>query len=214
MQGTAPFIAIELLIHSPSHRVVHDLESLLYVLLFICTHLKGPFREIRDPPLYGGKKGTEEHPSSMRYWFDQKSLSNLGIVKFAHMISFFEDQIVSNISPYFDPIKVYIRDFWKALVPEREILASQGRKVVHSTSTPQDVINVFKAALLDDELIKQHNRAHMTGSTSSVLGKRSAPGDLIGLGGWDPETVPKNITKANPKLNPTPKRKAMLMRKR
>jgi hypothetical protein len=210
VQGTAPFIAIELLIHGSSHRVAHDLESLLYVLLFVCTHLSGPFRRIRDPPLYGSdKKKLGQHPSGMKLWFEQRNLSSLGHTKFSHMISYFEDNIVSNISPYFSPLKGYIKDFWKALIPERETIASNGRKVVHSTSTPQDVINVLKAALRDENLIKEHV------SPPSVLGKRSAPGDLVGLGGWDPAEVPTNPSTANAKLTATPtKRRAMLLGKR
>ena len=68
MQGTPPFIAIELLIHGSSHCIAHDLEFVLYVLLFICTHFNGPFGEIRDPPLYGNDKNYN-HPSSIKEWF-------------------------------------------------------------------------------------------------------------------------------------------------
>jgi Fungal protein kinase len=210
LQGTAPFIALELLIHGSSHRVAHDLESLLYVLLFICTHLSGPFRKIRDPPLYGSdKKNLGQHPSGMKLWFEQNNLQALGLLKFSHMMSYFEKEIVKKFSPYFEPLQVYIIDFWKALIPERESTASDGRRVVHSTSTPKDVINVLKAALRDKNLIKQH------ASVPSVLGKRSAPGDLVGIGGWDPAEVSINPPTANPNLAPAPtKRRAKLLGKR
>ena len=32
------------------HRVAHDLESLFYVLLFICTHLGGPRNSVGNLP--------------------------------------------------------------------------------------------------------------------------------------------------------------------
>jgi Fungal protein kinase len=66
MQGTTPFIAIKLLIHGSIHRVAHDMESVLYVLLFICSHLEGPCGAIRDPPLYGNTGSADKvHPSSI-----------------------------------------------------------------------------------------------------------------------------------------------------
>ena len=123
MQGTAPFIAIELLIHGSPHRTAHDLESILYVLLFICTHLKGPSCQVRDPPLYGGDNKSI-HPSSMKQWFTESHLATLGHLKFSHMMSHFNtfilSFILSTISPYFFLLKNYIGNFWKALILERE----------------------------------------------------------------------------------------------
>jgi hypothetical protein len=43
------------------------------------------------------------------------------------------------------------------MVPEREKIASKGEEVVHSTATVHNIINVFKAALRDEDLI---NAAH------------------------------------------------------
>jgi hypothetical protein len=204
MQGTAPFIALELLIHGSSHRVAHDLESVLYVLLFICTHLQGPFGEVRDPPLYGDKNSS--HPSAMKHWIQASNLSVLGHMKFSHMMSHFEDVILQKISPYFFPLKDHIRAFWKALIPEREQMASNGKLVVHSVATGQDIINVFKDALQDKDLIRAHK------SSLSVLGKRSAPGDLVvGSNGWDATKVPRTIQ--NAKLSPKTVRKAKFMTK-
>ena len=155
MQGTPPFIAIELLIHGSPHHTAHNLEFILYVLLFICTHLKGPGCQVRDPPLYGGDNKSI-HPSSIKQWFAASHLATLGHLKFSHMMSHFNTFILSAISPYFFPLKNYIGNFWKALILERESIASDGEWVVHSKATPQDIINVLKAALLDTELISEH----------------------------------------------------------
>jgi hypothetical protein len=125
------------------------------------------------------------------------------------MISHFEKHILSYISPYFFPLRVYIRDFWKTMVPEREKIASKGEEVVHSTATVHDIINVFKAALRDEDLINAARKS------STVLGKRSAPGDLVtGLTGWDPVKVHRISRAASPKLSPRPTRKAKFMAKR
>jgi len=90
--------AIELLITGVPHRVVHDLESLFFVLLFICTHLDGP-QKIHDPPLYGGKKEST-HPSPMSSWLDMKDLRSLGFLKNGAMVDF-EKTVLLHISPYF-----------------------------------------------------------------------------------------------------------------
>ena len=208
VEGTAPFIAIELLIHGTSHRVVHDLESLLYVLLFICTHLDGPSRQIRDPPLYGSDRNSN-HPSSMKMWLETNKLSSLGHVKFSHMMSHFDSHILSKISPYFFPLKDYIKGIWKALIPQRETMASVGEQAAHSTATAQDIINVLKTALQDRKLIDAHLSA-----PPSVLGKRSAPGDLFVGSGWDPAKESRALRTANPRVAPHPQRRTKFMERR
>ena len=81
------------------------------------------------------------------------------------------------------------------MLPNREATASDGKTVVHSTATGEDIIKVFKVALQDKILIRAHILA------SSVLGKRSAPGDLVvGSNGWDPAKVPRDFRKPTPKL--------------
>lgn len=208
MQGTAPFIAIELLIHGSTHRVSHDLESVLYVLLFICTHLEGPRRKVANPPLYGGDKKSH-HRSSMRLWVETSNFTALGHTKFSHMISHFDD-ILSSISPYFYPLKEHIKDFWKTLIPQRENMASDGKRVVHSTATPQDIINVLKAALEDEKLIS----AHRSPEAMTVLGKRAVPGDLVAARtGWDPAKASRRLRTADPKLTPRPSRRSKFMEK-
>jgi hypothetical protein len=206
MQGTASFIAIELLVCGSSHRVSHDLESLFYVLLFICTHLEGPFRKIRNPPLYGcaGTPGpTKKYhsgESGLHLWFQQDNLSSLGFVKNSQIVNFFETMVLEHISPYFLPIKDYIKLLWQKLIPKTGS---------HLATTPKDFIEVFKAALLDKELIVAHN-SHL-----SVLGKRSAPCDLVGVDGWDPESLPKKRPSAIPNIAAVPtRRKAKLLQRR
>ena len=123
--------------------------------------------------------------------------------------SFFKSTSFLNISPYFAPLTGYIKDFANVLFPEgKKAVAMKGNPIVHSTATLQDVINILKAVLQDDKLIKDHQ------SALSVLSKHLAPGDLVSLSGWDPVEAPRNPSKAKPQLIMTPtKRRAKLLGK-
>jgi hypothetical protein len=203
MQGTAPFIAIELLIHGTAHRVAHDLESILYVLLFLCSHLQGPSGNVRNPPLYGGAESCL-HPSNIKEWLCANNLGTLGHLKFSHMIGHFESHILPHISPYFYPLRPHLSTFRDTLLPRG--LNSAAKEAVHSLATCQDVIDVFKNALLDKTLIEEAKKAR------SVLSERSLPGDLVvAPNGWDVIKVPKTLLNAKPKLSPTTPRKTRLM---
>jgi hypothetical protein len=204
MQGTAPFIAIELLIHGTSHRVVHDLESVLYVLLFSCSHFQGPYNDVRDPPLYGGINSID-HPFHIKEWLSATNLSALGHIKFSHMMGHFESHILPYISPYFSPLKKHLIGFRNALLPRVFTLdhtvqpLHTAQEAVHSLAICRNVINVLKNALLDKALIDEAKQG------CSVLGKHSIPGDLvITPNGWDAIKVPKTVLSAKPKLSLTP----------
>jgi hypothetical protein len=146
----------------------------------------------------------------MKQWLEANHLTALGHTKFSHMMSHFDSHILSGISPYFFPLKDHIKNFWTALIPERESMASDGKRVVHSTATAEDIVNVLKAALQDKKLISAHRSV-----SSSVLGKRSVPGDLVvGSNGWDPVKASKNLRTASPKLSPRRLRKTKFMAKR
>ena len=184
MQGTAPFISIELLIYALEHRVAHDLESLFYVLLFISTHLQGPSGHCANRPLYGNTKACQ-HSSVLRHWFSMNDLSTLGHLKFSHMIGHFESHVLHHISPYFYPLQSHLTAFWTALLPQRSTTPIGNRSAVMSTATCQDIIQVIKAALLDQALIHEARKA-------TSLGKCLRPGKLIAAeNGWDAVKIPK-----------------------
>jgi hypothetical protein len=64
-----------------------------------------------------------------------------------------------------------------------------------------DIINIFKTALMDEDLITQLK------STQSILGKCSAPGDLIPAhNGWDVVAV---SDAADPHLGEVRKKRKM-----
>lgn len=192
-------MAIEVLLGSPFHRVRHDLESVFYALLFICTHLNGPLGEIQNPPLYGNNK-KDKHSSPMTLWFDSseslhsKRLEKIGYLKSAQIITYFykDCSIMNHISPYFSPLKKYIEDIRDALFTDH------GSK---ESATPHDVIKIFKAVLLDDKLIDGAKEAY----DSNIYHKRSHPGDFITPDCWDPVKAEESIgrTSKKPKLTST-----------
>jgi hypothetical protein len=139
----------------------------------------------------------------MKYWLSATSFPVLGHVKHSQMSSerHFEDFILSSISPYFEPVKLYLKALWTVLHPPREIKRCE--------ATAQSVIDVFKLALQDESLFKE---AQLAKSTNS-LGKRSLPGDLVSTG-WDVVKIDKKLLTAEPETNPKQKRNTKLMNKR
>jgi hypothetical protein len=178
-------------------RVTHDLESVFYVLLFICTHLKGPLGEIQDPPLYGDKTNLKgEHPSPMKFWFGpNRTLEEIGLQKYCQMMSVFlkddEPNLLKNISPYFYPLKKYLVDIRNALFTEDGPIPS---------ASPCDLIEVFKAALQDEDLIKAAKKDY----DLKLHHKRSLPGELvISPNSWDAAKPEESRISKKPKLAQT-----------
>jgi len=206
--GTLPFIATELLkYNSIPHRVAHDLESLLYVLLFLCTHLDGPGNSIRDPPLYGPDRA--KHPSSIKHWFDVEKLDTLAVAKLGHMTTFLEDDILSNISPYFAPLKPHITRMCTMLFRDK-MKGKSGKDAMHSTATCLDFINIFRMVFQDQLLVDQAKKINQ------VLGKRGHDaGDLVSAeNGWDAVQPSEELLKGDAKNNPTISRTSKFMAKK
>jgi hypothetical protein len=167
-----------LLIFASPHRVIHDAESLLYVLLFLCSHLAGP-GEVRDPPLYGSGPSGSEHPSGIKQWLAATNLNTLGHTKFSHMGAHIDVEILPHLSPYFSPLRSHICNLWTALFPNQ--LSTGGPHASHSKATILDLIKAFKKVLSDPDLI-----ARAKDAAPGNLRKRSRPGELIiAANGWD-----------------------------
>jgi hypothetical protein len=197
LQGTPPFIAIELLLLGIPHRVAHDLESLFYVLLFTCTHLGGAHNTVGNPPLYGGATSCD-HLSPIKLWLCSNNLRALGAMKYGDMFGFFKPFVLQNTSSYFKPLRRHFEAMWKVMLPKQFSDPLDGLQAVHSDVTCLDVIQVFKDALLDEFLISKAEQA------SKTIGKKRAfPGDLeTGPNGWDVVRPNKKVLTADPKTKP------------
>jgi hypothetical protein len=128
-------MAIELLMggknvtHSPSH----DLESLFYVLVFICTNLEGPNtpRTLQDLLKFSSLP--------IAAWFiPETSFVSLATTKLG--IGFaFERRIVDRFSPYFTDIKPCVMELFNAMYPHGP--------QIKSSLTHDRMIEIFTATL-------------------------------------------------------------------
>ena len=103
MQGMLPFMAVQILQAGAKtpHRSTHDLESIFYMLVWICTMYMGPrdqervFQRLEHTPLLS--------------WCQHSTggLSGIGDVKLGHCSTQepFIDRILNNFTAYFDDLK-------------------------------------------------------------------------------------------------------------
>ncbi|EPT00126.1 hypothetical protein FOMPIDRAFT_90767 [Fomitopsis schrenkii] len=132
LTGTLPFVSAELLTQEyyfddddnkgavrviPLHDFIHDLESLCWVLVWICVARDGPARRRRD---MHSKEDTWELNKLRR---DIKTLfedshTTMAIAKQAVMlqVAFQKPPLVGHVSEFFSPLKPLITDFLRILV--------------------------------------------------------------------------------------------------
>ena len=129
-------MAIELLLQKKGirHTPQHDLESLFFVLIYLCTNLSGP-GAIRT------QEELRQHSTiPLSAWFNvAASLHQLGTNK-AGALCFFEENIVRCFSPYFDELQPCIRNIFKAIYGNRR--PGTPSDVSHDT-----IIDIFTEAL-------------------------------------------------------------------
>ena len=128
-------MAVELLMEEKAvtHRPAHDLESLFYVLIYICTNLGGPntprsldeLLKFRSIPI-----ATWFAPEAS---FDSLATSKLGV---AHA---FERRVVDRFSPYFTDIKPCVMELFHAMYPTGP--------QIQSALTHDRMIDIFTATL-------------------------------------------------------------------
>lgn len=98
-----------------THHAKFDLESLMYVLFFCATMLKGPndtWRNENDFKAYNS--------IPLREWFDlrhlDQSYAKMGHTKISHMV-LFEDAVIKRMAPFFSPLFPGIRQLKDAVFP-------------------------------------------------------------------------------------------------
>jgi hypothetical protein len=207
-------MAIELLLYAPHHRAIHDAESLIYVLIFLCTHLSGP-GQVNDPPVFGSgsKHSGSKHPSGITHWMDVTDLDQLGHIKSSQMLLNLKPIILNHLSSYFKPLAPHIYKLWTVLFPPASGLSSPSTNPGHSKATLRQFINALKTVLLDKSLIDS-TRQNLEPDSESDTGnrrKRSRPGELIisESNGWDPAFPKKQMD-----VITTSTRRKSFMRKR
>jgi len=111
--GTPPFVAIEALITFPQpfiHQPRHDLESILYVILYICTYFKGPgimrtatdFPEFRSVPL--------------ERCFRHDGIRDIGRCKIG-LMSTFKTSLLPKFTPYWADFTPFVQQLIETCFP-------------------------------------------------------------------------------------------------
>lgn len=132
-QGTLPFIAIQLLMAMPLvvHRYYHDLESLFYVLCYICCVCAGPNGTFR--------KDFDIFDTDLKKWFGKRGQSEVDIGKAKRETvdsdEALETSILTNFHSYFDPLKPYITELRWLAIPMSKAELEMYRKIAKPTSS-------------------------------------------------------------------------------
>ncbi|EJD02666.1 uncharacterized protein FOMMEDRAFT_167854 [Fomitiporia mediterranea MF3/22] len=127
--GTLPFMALEMLEEESSngvpHAYYHDLESIFYVLCWICTSQEGPNNTERDCRTFDFNK------SEVAKWtgagMENRSSDFIQLRKAATVEnrSWFIKKVVRQFAPYFEPIKDCVIDL-------RNVMVNVGSRPKHS----------------------------------------------------------------------------------
>lgn len=103
-QGTPPFMALEIMLQGGkdfTHELRHDLESLLYVIIWMCNHMTAPGveRQLLE-------EGDIPH---IRGWCNMSlSLQQLGHLKLAHIVDA-ERIVLAEFTSYWEDFKPFAR---------------------------------------------------------------------------------------------------------
>jgi hypothetical protein len=130
-------MAIDLMLNRKDnfrHELRHDLESLLYVILWICTSMDGVGVERRqaDPRFMD---------VPLRTWFDKNAnIRDLGYRKLAHVVDF-ERAILDNFPPFWNSFKPFIRELLSAFFPIHPIAGCP--------ITSKAIISILKKAAVE-----------------------------------------------------------------
>jgi hypothetical protein len=123
-------MAIEILLEKGRnfhHHLRHDLESVLYVIIWICSHMEGPEVELEDPAKL-----------TIRKWSNMElELRELGHLKLAH-IDDAERSIIPEFTPYWADFGPFVLQLIRAFFPTR---ASEPNSI-----NPDTMVSILEAA--------------------------------------------------------------------
>ncbi|KAJ6612801.1 hypothetical protein B0H10DRAFT_1881741 [Mycena sp. CBHHK59/15] len=115
--GTIPFMAIEILLDGNSqlavHEPRHDLESFMYVLIWICLHYAGPCDVERQ--------NFTILDSVFAAWVTGTDYRAIGVAKgyVIEKTKRWESEVLPTFAPYFEPLKPFVSAWRQLLVDER-----------------------------------------------------------------------------------------------
>jgi hypothetical protein len=165
-QGTPPYMAIEALLGTNTtfiHKPQHDLESILYIILYMCTFVWGP-----GLPLY---KLDIPPASPLRTWFNNDRITEIGLRKLIHL-QCYDIAILPNFTPYWRDFAPFVKHLILACFPVDARLPSKFRyewalrileKAYNSVKEPTDLDSV---GLVGSQYLKWPNLESSALSTS------------------------------------------------
>jgi len=98
------------------HKPEHDLESILYIILYMCTFFQGPGVRLDSPRL----------SPPMRSWFDNNDSKEIGYLKLSHL-ECYNTAILPNFAPYWDDFVPFVEELIIACFPVEPCLPSNLR---------------------------------------------------------------------------------------
>ena len=107
-QGTPPYMAIEALLGIDEfvHKPQHDLESILYIILYICTFVQGPGLPLDIP-----------HVSlPIRSWLNNNESRDIGYCKLA-LLECYDIAILPHFTPYWHDLTPFVEALIIACFP-------------------------------------------------------------------------------------------------
>ena len=132
-QGTPPFMALKIMLKSGEnvvHELRHDLESLLYVILWVCDHMTAPGVE-RDL--------SDKKPPFIRAWCNMGlTLQDLGHLKLAYIVDA-ERTILDDFTSYWKGFKPFARRLLAEFFP---VSAANPNKI-----TSKKMLEILKESL-------------------------------------------------------------------
>lgn len=108
-------MAIEALLNPTLvHKPQHDLESILYIILCICTFVRGPGLSLHKSDV----------PPPIQTWFSSDGIKEIGHQKLAH-IECYDVAIIPNFAPYWNDFAPFVEDLIKACFPVKPCLPNK-----------------------------------------------------------------------------------------
>lgn len=174
-QGTPPFMALEIMLEKGknfTHALRHDLESLLYVVIWMCNHMTaaGVERELVDGNI-----------PQIRDWCNMAyDLQQLGHKKLSH-ITDRERVVLKEFTPYWEDFKPFARRLIDEFFPISEAYPNK--------ITPENMLKILEDAVSAVKEPEPHGSKH----SDSRREARSVTQEYATLGGIKGDRPGENI---------------------
>ena len=111
----------------------HDLESILYVIIYICTFTNGPNSPCTENQLLKNL--------AICSWFKNDGMSSIGTSKISHM-QHAEQEILPGFTEYWTDFALFILDLIKACFPSWQTLPNSltYKRMINILSHARDVV--------------------------------------------------------------------------